>query len=298
MAILGEIVIAGRTSPPNLLRLLADPMIWALIGFGAGVYFFFRGFVSLRRKRFIQSIPRSTIRAAALGLVEVSGEVKGPYTIVAPLSEQDCFFYHAIARQEGNRTPVEETLSAPFFLDDGTGKLLVDGRSAKTDLPPSFSENYSSHVPDYLHHFLSRHGIPSGFPVQLEEFCIRPGDKLFVMGTLRENTPTDAGTYAENFLSAEAADLQRRGEMEAEMPAAIAKTSTRVPSTTKASAECDLHPPVILAGQTPREPLFISIRSQREVLRALAWQATLFIWGGPILTLACFWYLLERLGYF
>lgn len=83
--------LADRTSFSVLLRLLADPMMWAMIGFAAGIYFFFRGFAPLQRKRFIQDIPRSTIRGAALGLVEVSGKVEGPYTILAPLSEQDCF---------------------------------------------------------------------------------------------------------------------------------------------------------------------------------------------------------------
>jgi len=116
---------ASGTSFSVLLRLLADPIIWAMIGFGAGIYFFFRGFAPLRRKRFMQNIPRSTIRGAALGLVEVSGKVEGPYTILAPLSEMDCFYYRAVARQGGERTAIEETLSAPFFLDDGTGKCFA-----------------------------------------------------------------------------------------------------------------------------------------------------------------------------
>jgi hypothetical protein len=111
--IAGIALASGKSSksPPNLLfSLFANPLIWALIGFGAGIYFFFRGFAFLRRKRFIADIPRSTIRGAALGLVEVSGKVEGPYTIIAPLSELDCFYYRAIARPEGKRTAVEETL--------------------------------------------------------------------------------------------------------------------------------------------------------------------------------------------
>ena len=288
----------NRIPLPVLLRVLADPMIWAMIGFGSGIYFFFRGFAPLQRKRFIQDIPRSTIRGAALGLVEVSGKVEGAYTIIAPLSEQDCFYYRAIARQGGERTVVEETLSAPFFLDDGTGKLLVDARGAQTDLPPAFSENYATGVPDYLRHFLSRHGIDSGFPVTLEEFCIRPGDALFVLGTLRENTAAEgiASGATEGFLSREAADLQRRGEMEAEIPAAAALITQPGRSMPTPSGQFDLHPPVVLAGHGTKHPLFISLRSQREIVRALGWQSTLYIWGGPILTLACFWYLLSRLG--
>jgi len=288
----------ARISSSVPLRLLADPLIWSLVGFPAGIYFFFRGFAPLQRKRFIQNIPRSTIRGAALGLVEVSGKVEGPYTIIAPLSELDCFHYRALARQRDQRVTVEETLSAPFFLADGTGKLMVDARGAKTDMPPVFSENYAGQAPDYLRHFLSRHGITPGVPVSLEEYCIRPGDTLFVMGTLRENMASGAGStgfHPEPFLSAEAADLQRRGEVEADMPAIV--PSSRPSRVTETSVDFDLHPPVILAAQDAQHPLFISVRSQCEIVQALAWQATLYLWGGPLLTLACFWYLLNRLGY-
>ena len=291
---------ASGISLPVLLRLLTDPLIWSFVGFGAGIYFFFRGFSPLQRKRFIQNIPRSTIRSAALGLVEVSGKVEGPYTIIAPLSEMDCFHYRAVARQEGERSTIEETLSAPIFLDDGTGQVMVDACGAKMDLPPVFSENYSEGVPDYLRHFLSRHGISSGLPVTLEEYCIRPGDNLFVLGTLRENVaesnPSAGGSEGE-FLSAEAADLQRRSEIEAEVPTAAGTSLDRPARATRPSPEFDLHPPVLLAGQGKKNPLFISVRSQRDVVQALAWQAAICIWGGPLLTLACFWYLLLRLGY-
>jgi len=295
----------NRMSFPVLLRLVADPIIWSMIGFGAGIYFFFRGFAPLQRKRFIENIPRSTIRGAALGLVEVSGRVDGPYTIIAPLCELDCFYYRTVVWQGAERSSwrkaAEESLAAPFFLDDGTGKVLVDPLGAQTDLPPVFSEEYAGAVPDRLWPFLSRHGISSGFPIKLEEHCIRQGDLLFAMGMLRENAgPT--GTAAadvthEEFLSAEAADLQRRGELESIMPTALVRAAANPQRTAPPSAQFDLHPPVVLAGHGTKHPLFFSIHSQREIVRALGWQSALYIWGGPILTLACFWYLLNRLGY-
>lgn len=282
-----------------LLRLLADPMIWALFGCAAGTYFFFRGFLFLQRKRFIQNIPPSAIRGASLGLVEVSGKVEGPYTIIAPLSEQDCFYYRTAVWQGGERRSwrkvAEEDLSAPLFLDDGTAKVMLDPRGAQIDLPPAYSEEYPGTVPDRLWRFLSRHGISPGFPIKLEEYCVRPGDILFAMGMLRENTGTTGGATHENFLSAEAADLQRRGEMETILPPNLPMTAPTRQTTL--SAQFDLHPPVVLTGQGAKRPLFISVRSQREIASALGWQSALYIWGGPILTLVCFWYLLSRLGY-
>jgi hypothetical protein len=288
--ILGTIaLIARRSADP--LSVLGNPVIWSIIGFGAGVYFFFRGFALLRRKRFIQDVPQSTIRGASLGLVEVSGKVEGPYTIIAPLSEQDCFYYRAIAWTGGERAwhkAAEECLSAPFFLDDGTGKLMVDARGAQAELPDAFSEEYSSGVPDYAQRFLSRHGVSSGLAVKLEEYVVRQGDTLFAMGVLREN----ATGASEKFLSPEAAALEREQELGGVVPVGAGAHK----SIAATSAQFDLHPTVVLGG-APNRPLFLSLRSQREIVQSLAWKSGLYIWGGPILTLFCFWYLLTRLGY-
>jgi hypothetical protein len=110
----------------------------------------------------------------------------------------------------------QETLCVPFFLDDGTGKLLVDPRGAETDLQTSFSEDVEwDSAPDYIRHYLSRHGVTSD---QVEEYCIRANDRLFVTGTLRDNPAIDQMnensarcSQAEGlrYLSPEVADLQR-----------------------------------------------------------------------------------------
>jgi hypothetical protein len=73
--------------------LLSQPLFWAVLGIGLGPYVFFRGFRLLQLKRRIMGVPRSTIRAAAIGPVEVSGTVVGPYTLIAPLSQHDCLYY-------------------------------------------------------------------------------------------------------------------------------------------------------------------------------------------------------------
>jgi hypothetical protein len=114
--------------------------------------------------------------------VEVSGTANGPYSIISPLSESECYFYRAILPRHRD---FQETLRVPFFLDDGTGRLLIDPRGAQTDLQPSFSEDVEwDSAQDYIRHFLSRHGVRSG---QVEEYCIRANDRLFVTGTPQDN---------------------------------------------------------------------------------------------------------------
>jgi hypothetical protein len=275
-----------------------------MAGVVVGIVLFFRGFPLLKRKSLVQDIPTSTVRAASLGAVEVSGTVVGPYTLIAPLSESDCFFYRAMARgssgEEGKTTAKDESLCVPFFLDDGTGRVMVDPRGAELEIQPSLEEEYSpSTGTGFTRHFLNRHGISSSAPAHLEEYCIREGDALFVLGTLRENPgrnpvrPSSEPNEAPGFLSPEAADLQRRTAIESIHPAGTALPPTPLKESLKAKA-FDLNPPVLLMKGTSGEPFFISWRSQRDVVQILAWRSTLYIWGGPILALVGLWLLLAH----
>jgi hypothetical protein len=86
-----------------------------------------------------------------------------------------------------------------LFIDDGTGRVLIDPARAEMDLPAACSHEYSDAVfsseliPDYISHFLRRHGIAGDSPLKLEECCILPGDTLFVLGSLQENPRLETG---------------------------------------------------------------------------------------------------------
>jgi hypothetical protein len=103
MQMIGQITVGAISFvtlrvPPDPFFILRSPLLWGLSGLFVGDWLFFRGFPFLKRKRLIQNTPTSTVRGASLGAVEVSGTVVGPYTLVAPFSGADCFYYHAIAR--------------------------------------------------------------------------------------------------------------------------------------------------------------------------------------------------------
>ena len=114
---------------------------WAIVGFFAGIYFFFYGFRRLWQKRLIQNIPTSKIRSIAMGLVEINGIalpdvlLKGPYTNVP------CVFYHIIVErlirtQKSAQWVKELELKSdiPFFVQDDTGAVMVDPAGAETDI--------------------------------------------------------------------------------------------------------------------------------------------------------------------
>jgi hypothetical protein len=177
-----------------------DPTIYALIGAFAGVYLFYRGFRMLQRKRLIEDTPTSKIRSAAMGLVEVSGLANGPYTIPAPVSQLPCYFHRTmvwIYVQSGKskrwKKVVDARLHVPFYLEDETGRVLVDPSDAELDIHRDFQQEYQhgllqdDPIPSNVAHFLAMHGVERDHPIKIEEYCIKPKNALFILGTLAEN---------------------------------------------------------------------------------------------------------------
>jgi len=198
--------------------------ILSAVAMAGGLYFFFLGFQLLARKRLLLTTPTSKVRSAALGLVEVNGMAAGPHTMPAPITGKACFLYHTTAWQQraGKKEEWEkiadETLHLPFFIDDGTGQLLIEPLGADLDLRRDFREEYASFfssnlndVPPRVSVFLSRHGIVPARRVRIEERLIRPENALFVAGTLAENpgievrpfSPRDVRIEARNERSSE-----------------------------------------------------------------------------------------------
>lgn len=186
------------STPMNLLAAAAA-------GAAGGLYLFYRGFRLLQRKRLILNTPQSKIRSASMGLVEINGLAKGPHVINSPLKQLSCYYYRSIAwqfQQRGKNSEwvkvAEESLHVPFYVDDGSGKLLVDPNGADMDLHCDLHEEYNRSVllsgpemPSSVYTFLSRHGVDSSRRIKVEERCIAPNNALFILGTLSQNPGLD-----------------------------------------------------------------------------------------------------------
>jgi hypothetical protein len=193
------ILVLAATRPTNLLALPAAGIIF-------GSYWFYKGFRLLQRKRLIQNTPASRIRSACMGLVEVSGLATGPYVLTSPFKQVESYYYRSTAwqlKQQGKNTQwvkvAEETLHVPFYLDDNTAKVLIDPRGAEMDLHCDLSEQYHRSVlftgpemPGSVAEFLIRHGVNPDKRIKVEEYCIKPKNFLFVLGTLSQNPGLDA----------------------------------------------------------------------------------------------------------
>jgi hypothetical protein len=188
----------------SLLRASNDSeglLVCCVLGLGAGIYLFIQGFRLLHRRRLILDTPFSKIRSASMGVVELSGLAVGPYTMLAPVTSRACYYYRTLVwewKRQGKSDEwvkvAGECMHVPFFLDDNTGRVLVDPRGADLDIHRDFQEEFSDSffttkdpVPDNVRNFLSRHGIVTNNKIKVEEFCIKPKNALFILGTLAEN---------------------------------------------------------------------------------------------------------------
>jgi len=79
----------------------------------------------------------------------------------------------------------------------------------------------------------------------------------------------------------------------------VASATLVAPDTPDAPAASgfDLHPRVAIGKGERGDPFTISSQSQREVVQALAWKSMLYIWGSPVFTLVCIYFLLVYWGW-
>jgi len=70
-----------------------DDLGAVLVGFGAGLYLFFRGFRVFRQYRVLADTPLAPMRSIAMGLVEVYGRAEGEQQLISPVSRRPCLLY-------------------------------------------------------------------------------------------------------------------------------------------------------------------------------------------------------------
>jgi len=352
-------------------------LVYAAVGAVAGIYWFVKGFRLLQRKRLILNTPTSKVQSAAMGLVEISGLAASPYVMLSPLKRAECYYYRSVAwqlKQQGKNNEwvkvAEEVLHVPFYVDDGSGKVLVDPRGAEMDLHCDLQQEYhrsillsAPEMPGCVAEFLTRHGVDPDKHIKVEEHCIKPKNFLFVLGTLSQNPGLDATVtpaWAERVERKQSNSVAKASEMpvvgggtqdvirlttepelvpiaemtqQQKIAAALVKAGLNSPAAWTAAGVSvktirtsvsprvakpdvavldveaeqpanfddvegfDLHPPVVLMQGTHQPAFFISWRSQRDVVKSLGWKSDLMIWGGPVLTLSCIYFLLAHFGW-
>jgi len=260
LAIGGIVFVAGigktmgttrwNRPPDQLLLYLAGG---TLGGFGLFVY----GWMIHQRKRLIESIPTSTIRSLALGLVEISGQAQPEEALLsAPFSGLPCVFYsYAVEERVGSgknarwETIAKSTSEQPFFVSDTTGRVLVVPLGAELILPDERTSrsNWLGELPPATIAGLNRLGISTerwmgSKTLRCRESLILPEEQVYVLGTAHEHL----------------------GERE------------RVENLAR-----------IYIGSSRDHEFIISDRSEKDLLSRLRWQVLAYGAGGLALATTC-----------
>ena len=245
---------------------------YSIFGFFVGLWLFYKGFKSYRLKRMIENIPTSKIRSLAMGLVEIYGRVLPAEKKIfkSPLTGKDCVYYHYTIeelRSSGKSsrwvTIKEDAQGVPFFLEDETGRVLVDSAGAEFGMSADFE--YSSSIfkkpPQQVSDFLTASRIARSFfglkkSMRFKEWIIAPDDKLYIMGTADDNPFVEEGSARQN-----AEDIMiRKGKHE--------------------------------------KTYYISDKDEKSTLSSISWKAYGMVFGGGALSAACLTVIFLYLGIF
>jgi len=123
-----------------------------------------------RKERFEEKIATSKVNAISVGLVEIVGNVRPIKQCKVPLFERECVGYsYKIERIRTNsdrrdsyHAKYTENFIEPFFIEDDTGKVLIEPDSLVADSLPQ----------DYKYKLRYRHSCA----------YLNDGDKVMVIG--------------------------------------------------------------------------------------------------------------------
>jgi hypothetical protein len=120
----------------------SDPTLGLTVGFFGGLWTFFKGFKVFREYKIIEDTPRIPIRSVPMGLVRVRGKAQVDQPVPSPVSHTPCCLYKVeieqwkVEKGSGSWKHLRTDVDGPnFFLEDGTGRVLINFQSAELDLP-------------------------------------------------------------------------------------------------------------------------------------------------------------------
>ncbi len=201
----------------NILKVFAIDFM----GIGAGAYLFYKGFFWLNRKKLIENLPTSKIRSAAMGLVEIKGKAKPAVAEIrkSPLTGRDCVYYKYLVEKlvssgkSSHWVPVRQEYSPePFFVEDSTGKVLVDPKFAELKVNASYDREskWGKDPEPAVAKFLAKNKIRfedrifgANYTMRYREWVITPNMELYILGEASKNPYVESGTAkssAENII--------------------------------------------------------------------------------------------------
>jgi hypothetical protein len=145
--------------------------------------------------------------------VEIYGEIVpfGKKILKSPFSNSDCVYYKYDVEEyrSSGKSSHWVTISkgqkgVPFYLKDSTGKVLVDAKGARVDIPKDneFKSGFRNDPPAIVKKFLESNNLKytsllrTNKTMRYREYFIAPKDKLYIMGTAGDNPYVKEATAA------------------------------------------------------------------------------------------------------
>lgn len=113
--------------------------------FMIGALVFVWGFKIYRELRILEDTPATPVRGVSMGFARVTGRATGEDRLVSPLTNQPCYYYRVhVANWEhrgkdsGWVSYKAKTEARRFYVEDATGRVLVDPKGAEFDSDCTF----------------------------------------------------------------------------------------------------------------------------------------------------------------
>ncbi len=220
----------GRFLSPFAMPIYANIDVWLMIGFGFGLFLFFRGLRTFRRSLMVADTPTIPIRSVAMGITQVHGRAEGAEAFPSPVSGTSCYAFKVKIERWDNRGwghHRTDQNGRRFLIADDSGRIRVDPLEADFDLPVNCRRTVgasqtsiypaimdlirptSTAVDDDVslevrtdEQLLEYAGVGYGYQNALHflEYCIRPGHEYDVLGTCVEN-PRPRGDDDKNLIT-------------------------------------------------------------------------------------------------
>lgn len=180
---------------------------------GAGGWFVWVGFRRRKQRELVEDTPTEEVQSLSVGPSEITGTVvtKDRETITAPFTHEEC----VLAQYEienARETVAADAETTQFYVDDGTGAVLVRPLRATFDLDPddwrTFVVDSDTPLPPRIRQFMEEKrgldptaGRVGSAPLENDERrgrtyrqnLVRPGDEVYVFGTVHPRTDADPG---------------------------------------------------------------------------------------------------------
>lgn len=182
-----------------LLTTSVDGVLFLVLLFGLGLLLIYSGFNEYRVSRLISDTATETVHAPAVGRTELEGTVKSAEMLLAqPFTDGDAVYVHYQIEEEREdsdgdtswTTLDQDTWVTEFYLDDGTGQILVDPDiSAKYEISDKHTSTFrvpeGDSEPAAVAEFL-RQGTdvdPTSYRNRrYTQEVIPPGETVYVLG--------------------------------------------------------------------------------------------------------------------